>query len=443
MALIDCYTELLAYTGYLLKVQQQKPVGHEEASKNYRALIARGEECAKARDYTLEQWRGALFPVCAWIDEAVLCSQWPEKAKWEHAQLQRQYFHTTTAGSEFFQRLEGLGENEGELRKVYAYCLALGFRGIYYLDRDLQKLREIGARNLQELGEDIAPLLQKSLFPEAYEATPTTKRRKRRKWRKLSPFSVCIFLLPIFFFVGLFALYDDMLSDETSAYLGLDIAPLYKSGVLRGKIPKIEERLGTTPSHEKQGEKAHGEKKSEPHHKSADLKKLEHPAAGGHYTVMEGDTLASISAEKKVYGDPLKWPVLYRHNMKELSELKADADLPEKPLHPGLKLKTVTHKEYRANLKKRGADLWVVNILSTVFNEKAVQAAAKVIQMEYPAYITKAQSQGKEWTRLRVGFYKNKASADQEGKKIQDALRLPEIWTTKVSQKEFENYAGY
>jgi len=67
----------------------------------------------------------------------------------------------------------------------------------------------------------------------------------------------------------------------------------------------------------------------------------------------------------------------------------------------------------------------------------------EVIKMGYPTYVTKFKSEGKEWIRLRAGFYKTKAGADEEAKKIQTALHLPKIWTTKASEDEFEKYAGY
>lgn len=432
MALVDCYAELITYTGYLLRNWRDKPCSYEEVSKNYQGLIARGEETASAAGFSRGQWTEALFPVCAWIDETILCSEWPERARWEHAQLQRAYFHTTNGGDEFFQRLEVMGENAGELREVYAYCLALGFKGSYYQNSDLEKLKEIRSRNLQGIGVDLTSLFPQALFPDAYEAAAGRKKRKRLRWRRLSPFAVSVFLLPIVIFAGLFMLYNKMLSDEVASYLGLEVTPIFKTPIFRDRIPSMREKLGLTPSHEKAGEKKHPESKKD-----------EHPAAKGHYTVRQGDTLASIASQEKVYADPLKWLVLYRHNLKELGELKGAADLPERPLHPGMRLRTVTLHEYEQNLKKRGTDLHVVNVLSTAHNEKAVQTAVQVIQMGYLAYLTKAKSEGKEWIRLRVGFFKTKIEADQEGKKIMDSLRLPKIWSSKVAQHEFEKYAGY
>jgi type VI secretion system protein ImpK len=438
MALVDCYAELITYTGYLLRNWRDKPFGFEEVSKNYQGLIARGHEAASAAGLSREQWTEGLFPVCAWVDETILCSGWPERAKWEHAQLQREYFHTTHGGAEFFQRMEGLGEGAGELREVYAYCLALGFKGSYYRDSDLEKLKEIGSRNLQGLGADLTPLFPQALFPEAYEAAAGKKKRRRLRWRRLSPFAISVFLLPIVIFAGLFILYNNMLSDEVASYLGLEKTPIYKTPIFRDRIPFVGEKLGLTLSHEKPGDqKVHGEKKH------PEAKKEEHPAAKGHYTVGQGDSLVSIASQEKVYGDPLKWPVLYRHNLQELGELRGGTDLPERHLHPGLRLRTVRLHEYEVNLKKRSTDLYVVNVLSTAHNEKAVQAAVQVIQMGYPAYLTKAKSEGKEWIRLRVGFFKTQAEADVEGKKIQTSLRLPKIWTAKVAQHEFEKYAGY
>jgi type VI secretion system protein ImpK len=436
MALVDCYAELIAYTGYLLRDWRERRVSREDASKNYDILVARAQECARASGFSEEVWMEALFPVCAWIDETILCSEWPENTQWEHHQLQRKYFNTTSAGTEFFTRLEGMGEDAQAVREVYAYCLALNFRGRYYQDSDADKLEEIQSRNLVGLEKQIAPILPEALFPEAYESFVAVKRRKKKVWRGVSLFSVFTLVVPLLIFEGLFFLYDHMLSNEVAVYLGLDVTPIYQSAFFKERIPRLGERLGLLPSREKPADDKAGKERKTDHPKG-------HPAAKGDYKARAGDTLSSIAGRGDVYGDPTKWTVLYRHNLKELGDLKAGGDLPERPLSPGMKLKTVTAREFQENLKKRAEDLWVINVLSTAFYDKLVKAAVEVIKMGYPTYVTKVKSEGKEWIRLRAGFFKTKAGADEEAKKIRAALRLPKIWTAKMSKEEFEKYAGY
>jgi hypothetical protein len=45
--------------------------------------------------------------------------------------------------------------------------------------------------------------------------------------------------------------------------------------------------------------------------------------------------------------------------------------------------------------------------------------------------------------RLRVGFFKTKAEADDEGKKIMELLRFKDSWTTKLGTNEFSDVARY
>ena len=44
----------------------------------------------------------------------------------------------------------------------------------------------------------------------------------------------------------------------------------------------------------------------------------------GYYAVQKGDTLYRIAGREDVYGDPLKWPILYRLNKDKFFGLKAD-----------------------------------------------------------------------------------------------------------------------
>ncbi len=438
MALVDCFGELLAYTGYLLRDWREQPVSREDASKKYDVLTARAQECARASGYSEEEWTEAFFPVCAWIDETVLCSEWPEKTQWEHHQLQRKYFHTTNAGREFFTRLEGMAEEAPAVREVYAYCLALGFKGMYYQDADADKLRAIQSGNLVGLEEGFASLFPEVLFPDAYESFLPLKKLKRKAWRGFSLFPAFVFVLPILCFAGLFVFYDNTLSDEVASYLGLEVTPIYQSAFFRDRVPKLGERLGLLPSREKSAVEKADQPEGVPKGKDKG-----HPAATGVYKVREGDSLSSIAARGEVYGDPELWTVLYIHNLKELGGLEVGGDLHKRLLPLGMKLKTVTAQNFRENLKRRAEDVWVINVLSTAYYDKLVKAAAEVMKMGHPTYVTRVKSEGKEWIRLRAGFFKTKAEADEEGGKILAALRLPKIWTAKPSQDELEKYAGY
>lgn len=163
----------------------------------------------------------------------------------------------------------------------------------------------------------------------------------------------------------------------------------------------------------------------------------------GYYTVKSGDNLSAIAAREDVYGDPSKWPILYRLNTDELGKLKLGEIFPDRELPEGVRLKIISPDEVRENLKTRVHNLWAVNVLSATTNTKIIPPAIKLINNGYPAYITRAKVKGKDWIRLRVGFFKSRTEADTEGKKIMAMLKLADSWVTKAGKKELEEFGGY
>jgi cell division septation protein DedD len=163
----------------------------------------------------------------------------------------------------------------------------------------------------------------------------------------------------------------------------------------------------------------------------------------GYYVVKRGDTLASIAARKDVYQDYLKWPILLRLNLDQLSRLPVDADFHEKELPAGMKIKVVTPRNVKTGGKQEGDKIWVVNVLSSRTIERIVPPAVTLIRKGYPVYIARADIKGKEWMRLRAGFFTKKAEADKLGKKIKDLMDFEDSWTSRVDQKEYEEFAGF
>jgi len=163
----------------------------------------------------------------------------------------------------------------------------------------------------------------------------------------------------------------------------------------------------------------------------------------GYYTVKKSDSLSSIAGREDVYGDPLKWPNLYRLNMDKFGGIKIAEDFPDRELHEGMRLKIITPKELREFQKKRADHLWVVNILSVSNEREIVPQVVRLIREGYPVYFTRVKVKGKDWKRLRLGFYKSKKEADTEGKKIMALLKLVDSWSVKIQEKEFAEFCGY
>jgi len=162
----------------------------------------------------------------------------------------------------------------------------------------------------------------------------------------------------------------------------------------------------------------------------------------GYYIIKKGDSLSSIAGRGDVYGDSLKWPTLYRLNMDKLDKLEAGEDFLGRELPEGVMLKIITPDEAKKNLERKLHNVWVVNVLSATTNEKIIPVAIRLIKNGYPIYITRATVKGKDWMRLRVGFFKNKIEADTEGKKIMSILNLDNSWVAKIG-KELEEFGGY
>lgn len=163
----------------------------------------------------------------------------------------------------------------------------------------------------------------------------------------------------------------------------------------------------------------------------------------GYYYIRKGDSLARIAGRKDVYGDPLKWPILCRLNMDKLEKMAVWEDLADRPLLEGMKLKIITPEEKKRNLEKRANKIWIVNVLSTPNTKEIIPATMRLLQEGYLAYITRTKVKGKDYMRLRVGFFGRKTEADAAGEKIKALLSLGDPWKTKAGKEEFKEFAGY
>jgi len=163
----------------------------------------------------------------------------------------------------------------------------------------------------------------------------------------------------------------------------------------------------------------------------------------GYYIVKEGESLSGIASRGDVYGDPLKWPFLCRRNLDKLAKLPLGNLLPDSKLPEGLRLKIVSLDEVRENLRARRQKPWVVNVVSTTTSERINPFAVNLIINGYLVYIIRAKVKGRDWTRLRVGFFKDRTDADRQGERIMAMLNLTDSWVTKVEKEELEEFGGY
>lgn len=175
MHLSDYFVDDMAYVTSLMRALETEQPAYEEVKNEIRRLLSQSEANAARELVAPDEYDQARFAICAWIDEAVITSQWLHKNRWVNDQLQRLHYNTTDAGEEFFRRLDGVGLHQQELREVYYLCLAHGFVGRYCQPGDAYRLEEIKTSHLKLLlgsSADLPSLEGVVLCPEAYPNGP-------------------------------------------------------------------------------------------------------------------------------------------------------------------------------------------------------------------------------------------------------------------------------
>jgi hypothetical protein len=159
------------------------------------------------------------------------------------------------------------------------------------------------------------------------------------------------------------------------------------------------------------------------------------------YTVRESGTLLEIAQRPDVYGDALKWPALFRHNM---NKFQSAADLLSQPVPRGTRLRVVTPD--RASKESATADerFWVVNAATVRTLDRTAPLATALMRRGYRVYLMKTELAGEQWIRLRVGFYPTILEAMAVCNQIRPLMPdSGEPCVSKIDAEEFEKNAGY
>jgi type VI secretion system protein ImpK len=201
--------DLVGYVGYFLRTAAERRPSYNQVKADILRLLGQSEDCVRKGLFPREEYDQARFAVCAWVDEAILNSDWKEKAQWQREQLQRVYYRTTEAGEEFFERLNAVGFQQRAVREVYYLCLAMGFMGRHCHPGDEVLLGQLKTSNLKLLlgtSVGIPSLEREHLFPDAYPADSYDVGPRERRFR-FSAFTVACLAGPAVLFGLLFLVY--------------------------------------------------------------------------------------------------------------------------------------------------------------------------------------------------------------------------------------------
>ncbi|WP_303721782.1 DotU family type IV/VI secretion system protein [Malonomonas rubra] len=220
MRMTDCFSETVAYVSYFLIADAGRQIGFDQFSSEVRRLLTESEQYVRNNQVSQDDYNQARFAICAWIDEAILSSNWPEKGRWQQETLQRFYYQTADAGEEFYTRLNSLGLQQQDVREVYFLCLAMGFKGRYCQEGDEFLLEQLKTSNLKLLtGSSLGiPSLERSeLFPQSYASEVESIPLKSERWR-LSPTTLGLLGSPILLFALLLLIFTLILKMKVASF---------------------------------------------------------------------------------------------------------------------------------------------------------------------------------------------------------------------------------
>ena len=221
MRLTDCFIEVIAYVAFFLRGVSKKQPPYDQVKADVLRLLLQSEGCVTENGVSREDYDLGRFAVCVWVDEAILNSPWQEKDRWQTEQLQRVFYQTAAGGEAFFERLNRLGPDQQDVREVYYFCLALGFKGRHIHEGDELLLDQLKASNLKLLSKSppgLSSLEHDDLFPEAYpsavegmEAGPTKSR--------FSALTLACLVGPVVLFGVLFWIYRFVLEGVGESFM--------------------------------------------------------------------------------------------------------------------------------------------------------------------------------------------------------------------------------
>jgi type VI secretion system protein ImpK len=172
--------------------------------KGVMTLFKEFDQKAKALKLDPDDITDSKYALAAFVDEAILRSQWAGREQWADNPLQLQLFETYLAGEGFFEKLETLrarGEPAADVLEIYYLCLVLGFEGKYGIE-GTERLSALAKLIHDELGR-YRPMNLQEVSPHWKVVDgPSHETSKLPRW--LIYTCAAVIILCILFYIGFF-----------------------------------------------------------------------------------------------------------------------------------------------------------------------------------------------------------------------------------------------
>lgn len=221
MRLVDCFIPFMAYVRHF---QGQPSASAAAVRDQLDSLLSEGRRKAQEAGIAEVDTMNGMFAVAAWADELLLATAWSGSEEWKRLLLQKRYFNVSSAGVEFFTRLEALGPQQLAVREVYFFCLSMGFAGRYGHDRNPKTLEDIKQASLAQLvqGDGLYGDSGKVLFPQAYASVGRKggKQPGEGRWRwRASSLTLSVLLAPLVVLAVLYGIYHLIIWQTASSIM--------------------------------------------------------------------------------------------------------------------------------------------------------------------------------------------------------------------------------
>ena len=193
--LLDAFSAFFTFGLRLAAAREagSAPTDPAAARQQARAMLDAARGAARAAGWSVARVESASFAAVAWFEERLqrltAAGDAAERGDSDDT-LQSTLFNSSNAQTEFFHHLAALGPDDGAVREVYWYAMALGFRGQYYFEDadtgEWGKLKRLHGQQLPTPPVELDALAWTRLTPQPYGSPdPPARRRPQRRRRAL------------------------------------------------------------------------------------------------------------------------------------------------------------------------------------------------------------------------------------------------------------------